>query len=115
MWRGSDDWNKALNDALIEALVHGGQHQTEMVRILLDNGADLDIFRVNQRKLADTLFKVPELKDLFDEPKGRKNDPEVSADSEKIELEDIFESPHVQAALRWKKLMAVRKQSQVGM
>ena len=115
VWRGSDDWNKALNDALIEALVHGGQHQTEMVRILLDNGADLNIFRVNQRKLADILFKVPELKGLFDDPKGRKNDLEVSADSKKIELEDIFESPHVQAALRWKKLMAVRKQSQVGM
>ena len=96
----------ALDAALEAAIVSRADRQVDMVKILLDQGADAQIFRVDQRRLAKLLWaKVPELKELA-------TGETCGETSSLSDLEELARDKDVVAARHWMRLLAVRKEAQ---
>ena len=97
-----------------------------MVKVLLEHGADLDIFKVDQRRLCNQLVEVPEIKHVMEREQQElaasmrnssrhRREPATSLSRERSSLEKLeltLEDKDVLAASRWTRLMGVRKRWQ---
>ena len=102
----SAELQTALDAALEAAIVSRADRQVDMVKILLDQGANAQIFRVDQRRLAKRLWeRVPELKSLA---VGETYEATTSLS----DLEELARDEDVVAARHWMRLLAVRKEAQ---
>ena len=127
VYRGMETvWQQALDAALEEAIISRQGRQTELVKVLLEHGADLDIFKVDQRRLCNQLVEVPEIKHVLEREQQElvasmrnssrhRREPATSLSRERSSLEKLeltLEDKDVLAASRWTRLMGVRKRWQ---
>jgi hypothetical protein len=140
VYRGmANVWQMALDAALEEAIVSRQKRQVELVKVLLEQGANLEIFKVDQIRLCKLMLQVPQVQTVLgleeqhffakkmssiSLPKRSRQQQHVSAKKPEADVDNCklcslealkcltSNDKDVLAARRWMRLMGVRKHCQ---
>jgi hypothetical protein len=138
VYRGMENvWQSALDAALEEAIVSRQERQVESVKVLLEQGANLEIFKVDQTRLCKQMLQVPEVRTILETEqqffarmhRSSLRQERVASKGNTSETHAIIKPPDdcrslealtcltsndkdVLAARRWMRLMGVRKHCQ---